>query len=104
MSDELRQHLEDYGRRAAQQFNSRDRLFERLSRNIKSWPSSFTYENDLIVKIEYTKGEEKITKVLTYGPTELLESLTLSGYSIADPVSKIFSYDENENIVGYTYQ
>ncbi len=52
--------------------------FESVSKNIRSWDYSLTYDAGLLVAITYTSGALEIVKTLAYD-AGLLSSITLSG-------------------------
>lgn len=66
--------------------------FESISKNIKSWQASYTYNAGTLINISYTQSGQTITKTFTY-TAGTLTSITLSG-NVPSGVSltKTFNY------------
>ena len=100
---EVEEHLEEFAKRVGRQFAQRDVLFERISKNIKSWPANITYNSaGFLTEVIYNKDSLLVTKSLTYNSEGFLDSITLEGYSLNEPITKNLIYSE-ERLTGYTY-
>lgn len=77
--------------------------FEAISKNLKSHPGVFAYNQaGKLASITYTN----VVKTFAYNQAGKLASVTLSGAGVPDgiPVSKVFTYTAGGKLAGFTYE
>jgi len=77
--------------------------FETISKNLKKYPATFTYDGDKLQTVAYSTPGGTITKTLAYNGI-YLASVTLSG-AIPDYVAtvKTFSYSAQNRLISINY-
>jgi hypothetical protein len=76
--------------------------FETVSKNLKSWNASFTYDAGKLVSISYTDGTDTILKTFNY-TGDKLTSLVLSGDTPSGiALTKTFAYT-GDSLTGVSY-
>ena len=77
--------------------------FETISKNLKKYPATFTYDDDKLQTVAYSTPGGTITKTLAYNGI-YLASVTLSG-ALPDYVAtvKTFSYSAQNRLISINY-
>lgn len=77
--------------------------FETISKNLKKYPATFTYDGDNLQSVQYATPGGTITKTLAYNGI-YLASVTLSG-AIPDYVAtvKTFGYSAQNKLISINY-
>jgi hypothetical protein len=77
--------------------------FETISKNLKKYPATFTYDGDKLQSVQYATPSGTITKTLAYNGI-YLQSVTLSG-AIPDYVAtvKTFGYSTQNKLISINY-
>lgn len=77
--------------------------FETISKNLKKYPATFTYDGDKLQTVQYATPGGTITKTLAYNGI-YLQSVTLSG-AIPDYVAtvKTFGYSAQNKLISINY-
>jgi len=78
--------------------------FETISQNLNTWDAAYTYNGDTLEYVTYTNQGKSVVKDLVYNGSGLLTSIVLSGDTPSNiDLTKNFSYDMNEKLIGVSY-
>lgn len=73
-----------------------EETFESVSKNIKAWPSTFSYSSGVLQSITFAKDSESVTKSFNYTSGKIT-SVTLSGDTPESiPLTKSISYSGSQ--------